>query len=55
MTEFQQTLHYIRDMLNQLIRLVPPEAGRTLPYLLDVAKLEANELIASEDQKTSET
>lgn len=44
-SEPHQKLQYVCDMLQQLRAILPVQAGPLLPHLIDMARLEANEII----------
>ena len=56
--EPDQKLQYVRDMLQQLVAIVPDQAGRLLPHLIEMAHMEANErlnhLMSSSDTRPPE-
>ncbi|KAB0681842.1 hypothetical protein [Aureimonas leprariae] len=53
--EPNQNLLYVRDMLEQLLTIVPNDAGPVLPYLIDMARLEASDLVLHVDPDSSDT
>ncbi len=53
--ELRQKLQYICDMLEQLRVIAPSQAGPLLPYLIDVARLEASETMMRQRQGKTDT
>ena len=53
--ESQQRLQFVCDMLRQLRGMVPEQAGPLLPYLIDMARMEADEILLYPGPSTTDT